>query len=184
MLSRIQQHMSARSTQTKTRRFRDMPVHGLAIGRKRDVSPVRLVGYFVGGILLANLVLMTSSVFLGHAAPSSTDLDGGLPKRGPLAAAAGERALGQTLAPQSQTDARASHDGEVETRDEPPRPLIANLCADAREKLISGLTIYYLQRSRRPNASNDEVMESASASALLAGPSDPAALASGTSCAG
>lgn len=184
MLSRLQQHISARSTKTATRRFRDTPVRGIAIGQKREVSPIRLVGYFVGGILLANLVLMTSSVFLGHAASSSPDLDGSMPKRGPLAAAAAERALGQTAAPQPQADARASHDGEIETSDEAPRPLIANLCADAREKLISGLAIYYLRRSRRPNASNDEVMESTSASSLLAGPSDPAALASGTSCAG
>ena len=40
------------------------------------------------------------------------------------------------------------------------------------------------QRSRRPDASHDEVLESAGASSLLSGPGDPAAMSSGISCAG
>jgi hypothetical protein len=173
ILSRMKSLLSAGKHQSSRRRFRDMPVRHAGLAAKKEVSPVRLVGYFVGGILLANLVLMTSSAFRGHSAQATAHQSGELPKRGPLAAAAAPVATG------AETNDTASQEVEPE-----PKPLIANLCADAREKLVAGLTLYYLQRSRRPNASNDEVLESAGASALLAGPADPAALPSGTPCAG
>jgi hypothetical protein len=179
ILSRMKSLLSAGKHQSSRRRFRDMPVRHAGLAAKKEVSPVRLVGYFVGGILLANLVLMTSSAFRGHSAQATAHQSGELPKRGPLAAAAAERALAAPVATGAETNDTASQEVEPE-----PKPLIANLCADAREKLVAGLTLYYLQRSRRPNASNDEVLESAGASALLAGPADPAALPSGTPCAG
>lgn len=190
ILSRIQSLLPGFSSNPERRRFRDTPVRNLPISQKREVSPVRLVGYFVGGILLANLVLMTSSAFRGHAAQPAAGQETSAPKRGPLAATAAERERAATTnaeakaEPQeAQTDALAPRE-EADEALEAPKPLIANICADAREKLIAGLTLYYLQRSRRPNASNDEVLESAGASALLAGPSDPGAMPSGVPCAG
>jgi hypothetical protein len=183
ILSRMKSLLSAGKHQSSRRRFRDVPVRHAGLAAKKEVSPVRLVGYFVGGILLANLVLMTSSAFRGHSAQATAHQSGELPKRGPLAAAAAERALAAPVATETETNGTASQEIEPEFVPE-PKPAIANLCADAREKLVAGLTLYYLQRSRRPNASNDEVLESAGASALLAGPADPAALPSGTPCAG
>jgi hypothetical protein len=67
---------------------------------------------------------------------------------------------------------------------ENPRPQIANICIEARERLVSGLTLYYLQRTRRPYASNEEVLASVEAITLLAGREDPALTAAGASCAG
>ena len=153
------------------RRVRGTPLSSLSllnppIAQKRNTSPARLLGYLVGGILLSNLVLMTSSAFRGHAAT-----------------ALGSDAVTEVRM-DARTDALAQRENEAEEMFEPAKPLIANLCADAREKLVAGLTLYYLQRSRRPAASHDEVLESASASALLAGPGDPAAMPSGIPCAG
>ncbi len=184
ILSRLNSLLAGRNSDPERRRFRDTPVRNVSITQKREVSPVRLVGYFVGGILLANLVLMTSSAFRGHAAQNPAGPEGSPPRRGPVAAAAAERALGSAAATQPQTDALAPRDSEPEQASEPVRPVFANLCADAREKLVAGLTYYYMQRSRRPAASHDEVLESASASALLAGPADPASVPSGIPCAG
>jgi len=189
ILSRIKSFLPGCSSNPERRRFRDTPMRSLPTARKREVSSVRLVGYFVGGILLANLVLMTSSVFRGHAAQPAAGQESNPPKRGPLAAAAAERALASQSGLEVKAEAEAQTDGpalreEADEAIEAPRPIIANICADAREKLVAGLTLYYLQRSRRPNASNDEVLESAGASALLAGPADPAAMSSGIACAG
>lgn len=182
ILSRIKSLLSCSADKAGRRRFRDTPVRNVPIAQKKEVSPVRLVGYFVGGILLANLVLMTSSVFRGHAAAVPSAQDGSMPKRGPVAAAAAERALGSQAAPEARADIQEPDEAEPEAM--PERPVIANLCADAREKLIAGLTLYYLQRSRRPAASAEEVLESTGATALLSGPADPAALPSGIPCAG
>jgi hypothetical protein len=184
ILSRMKSLLSAGEYELSRRRFRDTPVRHVSLAAKKDVSPIRLVGYFVGGILLANLVLMTSSAFRGHSAQATAHQSGELPKRGPVAAAAAERALAAPVATEAETNGVASQEIEPEFVPEVPKPVIVNLCADAREKLVAGLTLYYLQRSRRPHASNDEVLESAGASALLAGPADPAALPSGTPCAG
>ncbi len=71
---------------------------------------------------------------------------------------------------------RTPNESEPEQVAEIPQPLIANICADARERLVAGLTLYYLQRSRRPAASVDEVLESTGATSLLAGPADPATI--------
>ena len=75
-------------------------------------------------------------------------------------------------------------ESEPEQTTETPKPLIANICADARERLVAGLTLYYLQRSRRPYASTEEVLESVGAIALLAGPADPGDRLRGIPCAG
>jgi hypothetical protein len=187
-LSRVKSFLQDLSSNPERRRFRDMSARNLPIARKREMSSVRLVGYFVGGILLANLVLMTSAAFRGNAATGPVAQEGSLPTRGPLAAAAAERALGSHASMEAKTDAQtdglAPRESEAEESPEPAKPLITNLCADAREKLVAGLTLYYLQRSRRPDASHDEVLESAGASSLLSGPGDPAAMSSGISCAG
>jgi hypothetical protein len=180
ILSRMKSLLPGCSTNPARRRFRDTPVRNVAISQKKEVSPVRLVGYFVGGILLANLVLMTSSAFRGHAAQVPAQPGGGLLKRGSVEPAVQTAALEPSL----QSDAANSNESEPQQAAEIPQPLIANICADAREKLVSGLTMYYLQRSRRPAASVDEVLESTGATSLLAGPADPATSPAGIPCAG
>ncbi len=82
ILSRVKSLLSGGGTNPARRRFRDTPVRNVPIAQKKEVSPIRLVGYFVGGILLANLVLMTSSAFRGHAAQVPAQPGGGLLKRG------------------------------------------------------------------------------------------------------
>jgi hypothetical protein len=184
ILSRIKSLLPGRNPNPARRRFRDTPVRNAAlVQKKKEVAPIRLIGYFVGGILLANLVLMTSSAFRGHAAqPAQPGV--GLLKRGPVAAAENDSQVAMKPESAAQPDAEMPDESEPEQAAEIPQPLIANICADAREKLISGLTIYYLQRSRRPAASVDEVLESAGAITLLSGPADPASLPTGIPCSG
>ncbi len=181
ILSRMKSLLPGRNPNPARRRFRDTPVRSVAIAPKKEVSPIRLVGYFVGGILLANLVLMTSSIFRGHAAQPPAHQDGGLLKRG----SAEDMVQSVALEP---SEAAMQSDRESESEPEQfaeiPQPLIANICGDARERLVSGLTLYYLQRSRRPYASVDEVLESVGAITLLAGPADPATIPTGVPCAG
>lgn len=167
------------------RRFRDRPVKSLALSAGRKSSPIRLVGYFVGGFLLANLVLLTSDALFGRTVPML--LPSELPRHGVSAALEDNHASvsqDAEAAAESGTDGVAPRDAEAEMEALPAKPAIAEVCADAREKLISGLSLYYLQRSRRPNASAEEVLESAGASALLAGPGDPGSMPSGIPCAG
>jgi hypothetical protein len=178
--SRAKSLLPGRKPEPMRRRFRDTPVRYPGLAAKKEVSPVRLVGYFVGGILLANLVLIISSALRGHAAQMPVQQNEEWSKHGPSAAS--ERALAAPAL--TGTGGAAAPEAEPQSVPEVPRPAIANICADAREKLVVGLTFYYLQRSRRPQASNDEVLESTGASALLAGPADPAALPSGIPCAG
>jgi hypothetical protein len=162
-------------------RLRDKPVSAIPIEQRREISPVRLVGYFVGGILLANLILMTSAAFRGQAA--AVGANDAIPTHGPVAAAAAERTRGASEATTGvATEAATDVEPAIETVDNSDRPSMANLCADAREKLITGLTLYYLERSRRPNASAEEVMESTTAHALLSGPADPGAMPTGIPC--
>ena len=176
--SRIKYLLPSRVISEGRRRFRDIPIRILPTARKQDTSPVRLVAYFVGGIVLANLMLMGTSALRGNAATVAQD--GAIPTSGPLAATAAQRALASPAASEAATDEAPT----VETLDQSDRPSMANLCADARKKLITGLTLYYLQRSRRPDASAEEVMESAGAHALLSGPADPGAMPTGIPCAG
>jgi hypothetical protein len=145
-------------------RFHDMRMRGVTGARK----PLRLAGYFLGGIVLANLILMTSAAFRGDA--------GAVGQAG--------ASMDNAVAPSVEMDVAADTAPLVETVDNSDRPSMANLCADAREKLITGLTLYYLERSRRPDASAEEVMESVSAHTLLSGPADPGAMPTGIPCAG
>ena len=188
MKSFLKSFLPNRSPKPGRRRFRDTPVRNAASSQKADVSPIRLVGYFVGGILLANLVLMASSAFRGHAAQAPAQFPAGISKRGPAAAAAAtESALHIVIAADDDsTEPRtpAPSDGGAEHTPEPPKPLIAEICSDARERLVSGLSLYYLHRSRRPYASTEEVLASVEAIALLSGREDPAIASAGTSCAG
>ena len=54
----------------------------------------------------------------------------------------------------------------------------------AREKLMTGLTHYYLQRNLRPRAPSEGVADTASITNLLAGPGDPVATTPEISCTG
>jgi hypothetical protein len=174
------------------RRFRDRP----AVKRKSDVSIVRLVGFFVGGILLAHLVLMTSAMFRGQTAQSQPQQTTAPQKRGPAAAIAAEQTAappiiatdGRAKVPATATDARAVAEPAerpgVERVRTAPAERIASHCAEhAREKLMTGLTHYYLQRSLRPRVSTETVSQSAAITTLLAGPADPTMLTPDTACA-
>lgn len=158
------------------RRFRDRP----AMKIKSEVSIVRLLSFFFGGILLANFVLMTSAAFRapGEQPP--------LQKRVPAAVAA-ERAVADLAVTDgrsvsvSEPDAAAA----LEKTAEPVVAAIDKDCAEhAREKLMAGLTHYYLQRRLRPGAAPDDAADISSMTGLLAGPGDPAAMTPVTSCKG
>ena len=175
MLSRIKSLWPARFTRPQPMRRRD----GAPLHKKSDVSAFRLVGYFAGGILLTNFVLMTSAAFRGHAAqpPQSSHLNTAQ-KRGPAAA----------LEAEAQTAASGeSHIGEPTDTAilDTPKPALAALCVEqAREKLMAGLTHYYLQRGLHGGGTSEAVSESATMTALLAGPAEPAVVPGGKACAG
>ncbi len=189
ILSRVKSFFKSffpdRSPKPGRRRFRDTPVRNASSARKTEASPIRLVGYFVGGILLANLVLLASSAFRGHAAQSPAQFPGGISKRGPAAAAQSTLHL-VIAADDDDAEPRtpAPSDSDAEHALEAPKALIAEICTEARERLVSGLSLYYLHRIRRPYASTEEVLASVEAIALLSGREDPALTAAGTSCAG
>jgi hypothetical protein len=163
------------------RRFRDRP----AVKMKSEVSIVRLLSFFFGGILLANLVLMTSAAFRNDSVEPA--LQAGAFRRGPAAAVAADH----TKVAMAATDGRAVPETETQPAEEPdrlPEPLVTTIdkgcAAHAREKLMVGLTNYYLQRRLRPGADSDDVADTSSVTALLAGPGDPVAMTSETSCQG
>lgn len=162
------------------RRFRDRPVAKAG----SDVSMVRLFSFLLGGIVLASLVLMASATLRSDAAqaPQAADL-----KRGPAAAVAARPM--KAAAP--ETDGRAiAETAEAEPREPENRPApafaqIDRACAEhAREKLMIGLTQYYLQQRLRPGAGPEDVADTSSLTGLLAGPGDPAATTPGTACHG
>ena len=89
----------------------------------------------------------------------------------------------------STTDGYAAAGRETEPgEDMTVYPVIAVIdrnCAEhAREKLMVGLTNYYLQRRLRPGATSDDAAETSSLTGGLAGPGDPAAMTPETSCRG
>lgn len=167
------------------RRFRDQP----APRRPGDsrLSFVRLAVFLIGGVLLANLVLITSAMMRAPVPQSKSSMS---VKRG----AAAEPV--QT-APVLATDARATPDGDspMSSDDERAREItvrtparavtkISQACVEqARERLIVGLTHYYMQRMVRPREPSEEASDGAALATLMAGPGDPAA-SSGRSCAG
>jgi hypothetical protein len=123
---------------------------------KPERSPVSPVGVLAGGMLLASLVVTTSAVLRGPVSASTTD---------------GYAAAG-----------REAEHGEDMTVN-PVIAVIDRNCAEhAREKLMVGLTNYYLQRRLRPGATSDDAAETSSLTGVLAGPGDPAAMTPATSC--
>ena len=66
--------------------------------------------------------------------------------------------------------------------------LAASISADcaalARDRLMTGLTNYYLHRGLRPGAGIEDIASSSAAAGVLAGPGDPAAAPPAHSCAG
>jgi hypothetical protein len=156
------------------RRFRDNPP------RTKKGALIRLIGFFIGGLLLANLVLLTSAALRGQTERPQLQ-PGAIPERGPLAAIAAERTASAT------TDGRAV--AEPGDRPAPENPPVVHKAAIpctglAREKLMTGLTHYYLQRNLRPRAPSEGVADTASITNLLAGPGDPAATTPDVSCTG
>lgn len=162
------------------RQFRDNP----AVRVKSEVSIVRLLSFFFGGVLLANLVLMSSLTIRSDAAQSRQPVD---MKRGPAAAVA----AGSIKAVARQTDGLAVAETaeadaqEPEQRSAPAFAQIDKACAEyAREKLLAGLTNYYLQRRIRPGAGSEDIADSSSLTGLLVGPGDPAATTPSSACNG
>jgi hypothetical protein len=158
------------------RRFRDQPM----TWKKGDVSIVRLAAFLVGGVLLASLVLMAATIVRDPAAQSQLR-----PSVRAIHAVAAEPA---EPAPILATDARAmpEADEQASAAKTPDRVVakVTNACAEqAREKLITGLTHYYMQRMLRPAAPSEEASDGAGLATLMAGPGDPAT-ASGKSCTG
>jgi hypothetical protein len=121
---------------------------------KPDVPAVGPIGVLTGGIVLASFVLMTS------AAIRSSD---SMP----------------------MTDGRAVAGVAEDTHVHAVAAIINKDCAEyAREKLMVGLTNYYLQRRLRPGATSDDAADTSSLTAMLAGPGDPAATTPERSCYG
>jgi hypothetical protein len=145
------------------------------------------MSFFFGGLLAANLVLMMSATFGSPAAQPSPDaVANTLAKRGPAAAIA----VGQTvIVAAAATDGRAVDElQEPAATEMQPAPVIATInqrcAAHAREKLLVGLTNYYLQRRLRPGASSDDAAETSTLTGTLAGPGDPAATTPESACQG
>lgn len=129
-----------------------------APSENRDVPVARPVRILAGGIVLAGLVIMTSAAL---RSPDST----------------------------STTDGRAVAEREADFTEEPTVHAVAAIidrnCAEhAREKLMVGLTNYYLQRRLRPGATSEDAADTSSMTAALAGPGDPVAMTPATSCQG
>jgi hypothetical protein len=151
----------------RRRRFRDLK-------DRMELPIMRLLSFAVCGVLLGYFVVTTTSVFRDPPARI-------------LQAA--------TMVP--ATDGRAVPDiDHAPVADQPAysvaaiiradiRMDISKACADlAREKLMAGLTNYYLQRRARPGASSEEVADTSPMTGLLAGPGDPATATPHTSCEG
>ena len=173
-LSRVKSLLPAPGALPARRKFRD----AVALRTRSDVSVLRLVGFFVGGILLANLMLMTSAAYRGHATQSSPSHPGMAPKRGPVAAFA-------EPAPSVTTDGHANSEAVEPAVVETPKPAFAALCIDqAREKLTAGLTQYYLQRGLRVRGYPEALSNTAAMTALLAGPAEPQGPETAAFCAG
>lgn len=130
------------------------------------LSAVRLFGFFFGGVLLANAVLMVSATFRGHAAGS----------QGPLGVPAGRHAaaVAEALPADGVVHGEASaHVPERSLRQAESIMPKAACFEQAREKLNAGLTHYYLQRGARHQPETLAVV--AAMTTLLAGPAEPQA---------
>jgi hypothetical protein len=141
------------------------------------------VTFFAGVLLLATAALLTSAALRSLSLESRT---AAVPESGPFAAMAAGQASAVLAA---STDGRAVSDlDEASSTDRDAEPIVAmldrNCAAHAREKLLVGLTNYYLQRSLRPEATSDDAAETSFLTAVLTGPGDPAATTPETSCKG
>ncbi len=145
------------------RRDRDRPA-----APKRTQAPARrLITFVLGGVLLASVALQTAAAF---RTPDS------------VAAQVGTGAASDDVT----TDGRAAPDADVAFATQSPAMIVTqistNCAARARERLLTGLTHYYLQRRLRPGASSDDAADISSLTETLAGPGDPAAAVSLPSC--
>jgi len=142
-----------------------------SIGRRRVVA---------AGLLLAGAALLT--VMSWDASESASPGTDRIATLGPAAASAADTASmmqttdGRAVADLHDDPAVSGHADTIATRIDPG-------CAEhAREKLMVGLTNYYLQRRLRPGASSDDAAETSSLTGVLAGPGDPAAMTPDTAC--
>lgn len=125
---------------------------------KPERPAVGPVGVLAGGMLLATLVVTTSAALRGPVSASTTD---------------------GYAAPAREAD----HGEDMSVN--PVVAVIDRNCAElARERLMVGLTNYYLQRRLRPGATSEDAADTSSLTGLLAGPGDPAAMTPETSCQG
>jgi hypothetical protein len=129
-----------------------------APSEKREVPLARPVGILAGGIMLAGLVITTSAAMRPPGSLSMTD---------------------GYASPQRDADF-----GEDMTVHAVAAVIDRNCAEHAREKLMVGLTNYYLQRRLRPGATSEDAADTSSMTAMLAGPGDPVAMTPATSCQG
>jgi hypothetical protein len=172
-------------TSVLPKRFRSpqpQPVRDQSATKAKGEAKEQVI-FFAGVLLLATAALLTSAALRSLSLESQT---AAVPDRGPLAAMAAGQASAVIA---SSTDGRAVPElDEASSTDRDPEPIIAmldrNCAAHAREKLLVGLTNYYLQRSLRPDATSDDAAETSFLTAVLTGPGDPAVTTSETSCKG
>jgi hypothetical protein len=150
------------------RRYRDR----LAALSADPSSVRRLAMFLVGGIVLASMVLLTADALRTTDASSSAQQHDEI--------AAHDAAA---------TDGRGTPDThESLTAEQSSTVIVTQLSKDcaahARERLMTGLTHYYLQRRLRPGASSDDAADASSLTGVLVGPGDPAATTTDTSCTG
>jgi hypothetical protein len=142
----------------------------------------RRVLVVVAGLLLAGAMLLTvTSWDASESASPGTDRIAAL---GPAAASSADNASmllttdGRAVPDLYDEAAISGYSDTIASRIDP-------VCAEhAREKLMVGLTNYYLQRRLRPGATSEDAADTSSMTAMLAGPGDPAAMTPETSCRG
>jgi hypothetical protein len=132
---------------------------------KGKASTARMRSVLVAGLALSSFVLLASVALLS-------------PTTKPTRTAA-----------LAATDGRAvADDSEASLPQEQPRPLAAMIdknCAEhAREKLLAGLTQYYLHRQLLPGTTSDGVADTTAVTGLLANLRDPLPAAPESSCKG
>lgn len=162
------------------RRFRDASAAAIT---RSSAERMQLAGVLVGGMLLAIAMLLISAAVRAQSQQIRGDA---MPMRGPVTAAASAQASAIVAA---ATDGRGVADQhEASPQTDRMEPIIATInpecAAHAREKLMVGLTNYYLQRRLRPGASPDDAAETSILTSVLAGPGDPAATTPESSCKG
>jgi hypothetical protein len=158
--------------------FRDR----LPPSEKRNPLVGRRVGVALASVLLAGAALLTATSW--DASESASPGADQIATLEPAAASPGDteamvRTTDGRAVPDLHDDAAISgHADTIAARIDP-------VCAEhAREKLMVGLTNYYLQRRLRPGATSEDAADTSSMTAMLAGPGDPAASTPDNSCQG